>query len=163
MTRHEYDIPIVRGTLSIRSPRAVALLHPFQLPLVLGLAAVSVVFTIWPEALNHTPISFEIRGVVHHVWHYSMLTGSLLATVGMFVTHRRRLQIELSGLALLTGALTMNLVALITEAATTAIGEIPGGLGMALRAVIIAGLLVRAYIIAREPTVEIPTLPIEGR
>jgi hypothetical protein len=166
MTRHEYDIPIVRGTFSIRSPRAVALLHPFQLPLVLGLAALAVVFTIWPAALNHTPISFETRGVIHHVWHYSLLAGAVIATVGMFVTHRRRLQIELSGLFLLTGAIVMNLVAVIAQASTIPPTgeEAPSGLGMALRAVVIAGLLVRTYTVVREPTVQIPSIrPNEGR
>ncbi len=162
--RHEYDIPVIRGAVSFRSPRAVALLLPFQLPLVLTLAALSVVFTVAPETLDHTPISFETRGVVHHVWHYTLLAGSLLATVGMFVVHRRRLQIELSGLCLLTGALAMNLMVLIAEAMTTVADEAPTGLGMALRAAVIIGLLIRAYTVAREPTVQIPsTLTDEGR
>lgn len=165
MTRHEYEIPVVRGTFSIRSPRAVALLHPFQLPLVFALAVLSIVFTVAPETLEHSPVSFETRGVVHHVWHYSMLAGSLLAIVGMFVVHRRRLQIELSGLFLLIGALTLNLMALIAEASSVVPGdEAPSGLGMALRAGVITGLLIRAYIVAREPTVQIPsTLTNEGR
>lgn len=165
MTRHEHDIPVVRGSFSVRSPRAVALLHPFQLPLVFALAVLSVVFTVAPETLNHTPISFETRGVVHHIWHYYiLLPGALLATVGMFVTHRRRLQVELSGLSLLAGALAMNLVAVIAEAVNTPAEEASSGLGMALRAAVVVGLLARAYTVAREPTVAIPgTLPNERR
>ncbi len=164
MTHRHSDIPVVHGTFTVRSPRAVTLLHPFQLPLVLALAVLSVVFTVSPETLDHTPISFETRGVVHHIWHYTLLVGSLLATVGMFVAHRRRLQIELSGLFLLTGALAMNLVASIAEATTTVADGSPTGLGMALRAGVIIGLLIRAYTVAREPTVQMPnTQTNEGR
>lgn len=159
-------IPIIKSALSIRSPRAVAILHPFQLPLVLVLAVLSIAFTIAPETLNHTPISFETRGIIHHVWHYTLLGGALLALVGMFAAARRRLQIELSGLFLLAAALTMNLVGLFTVSAATATtgDEPPSGLGMALRVGVIVGLLVRAYTVAREPTVQIPGTQInEGR
>ncbi len=160
MNRHEYEIPVVKATFSLRSPRAVALLHPFQLPLVLILAGLSIVFTIWPEALNHNPISFENRGIIHHVWHYTLLTGALLSTAGLFMVHSRRLQLELVGLCLLTGALVMNLVAVIAEAESVIISsETPSGLGMALRFGVITGLIIRLYIVAFEPTVEIPIPP----
>ncbi len=165
MNRHEYDIPIIRSTVSIRSPRAVTLLQPVLVPTVLLLLVLSVVFTIWPEALNHTPISFETRGFVHHAWHYTLFAGSLLTTIGLFVNHRRRLQIELSGLCLLVGALTMNAVALIADSTNLTPDEAPfSGLGMALRVGLIVGLLIRAYTVAIEPTVQVPSIrPNEGR
>ncbi len=159
MGRHEYDTP----TVAFRSPRAVALLHPFQLPLVLGLVVLATVFTVWPAALSHVPISFETRGIVHHIWHYTMFAGALLATYGMVAISRRRLQIELAGLALVIGALAMNLVARISEWAIGPEDEAPNGLGLMLRIVVIVGLLVRAYTIAREPTVQVPTRLNEGR
>ncbi len=155
MTQHEYDIPIIRGTFSIRSPRAVALLQPVLVPIILATLVVSIVFTIAPETLNHSPISFENRGIIHHIWHYALLAGSLLATAGLFVVHRRRLQIELSGLCLLIGVFTMNLVALISGSFDPT-EDPPSGFGMAIRAGIIVGFLIRAYTLVREPTVQIP-------
>ncbi len=57
----------------------------------------------------------------------------------------------------------MNLVAYLSATADAATPT-PSGLGMALRAGIIGGLLIRAYIVAVEPTVQIPSEPpTEGR
>ncbi len=47
------DVPTKHAKLSIRSPWAVMVLMPFQLPLTVAMFAVSVVFTIWPDALQH--------------------------------------------------------------------------------------------------------------
>ncbi len=181
----DHDIPVVHHTISIRSPRAVLLLNP-TLPIVLSLLFVSVVFTIWPEALDHSPISFERRGIVHHVWHYSLLAGSLLALVGMFATFRRRLQLELAGTFLLVGSLTINLIAMVNELEPAEtflpvgaftinliamvdesghpVGDPPSGLGMAIRAGVILMLAIRTYILIAEPTIEISATEInEGR
>jgi len=129
-------------------------LMPFQLPITLAIFAVSVVFTIRPDALQHTPIGgFETQGFIHHVWHYSMMLGSLLVLVGLFWANTRRLQAELAGLFILIGALTMNLIALVAFALLPSDAEEPSGLGMAIRVGVILGLGIRAYIVVAEPVV----------
>ncbi len=130
------------------------LLYPLQFPLVLALFLVSAVFTAWPEALEHSPISFETRGFVHHIWHYTLLVGAALVLVGMLWNNRRRLQVELSGLFLLIGAMGMNFLAVATASGP----EAPNGLTIAVRFGVIAGLVLRAWIIISEPVVEIGTI-----
>ncbi len=152
---HGQDVPIKHAMFSIRSPWAVMVLMPFQLPLTWAIFAVSVVFTIWPDALQHSPISFETQGLVHHTWHYSLMLGSLLVLVGLFWTSPRRLTVELVGLCVLMGALVMNLIAVVAFAFSPEDGEEPSGLGMAIRVGIILGLGVRAYIVIKEPTVNV--------
>jgi len=159
---HGQDVPIRHAGFSIRSPWAVMVLMPFQLPLTLSIFAVSVVFTIWPDALQHSPISFEAQGFLHHVWHYSLMLGSLLVLVGMFWTSTRRLQAELAGLFVLMGALVINLIAVVALALDPGNGEEPSGLGMAIRAGVILGLAVRAFIIVTEPSVSIKSSNGEG-
>ncbi len=151
----EQDVPVKHARFSIRSPWAVMVLMPFQLPIVLAIFAVSIVFTIWPDALQHTPISFETQGLIHHIWHYSLMLGSLLVLVGLFWTSPKRLTVELVGLFVLMGALLMNMIALVAFAFSPADGEDPSGLGMAIRIGVIVGLGVRAYIVIREPIVNI--------
>jgi hypothetical protein len=129
-------------------------LHPFQLPLTLALFAVSVVFTVWPAALQHSPIGgFETQGPVHHIWHYVLMLGALLILVGMFWANTRRLTVELIGLSVLVGALMMNLIAVVALALDPGSGEEPSGLGMTIRVGVVLGLTVRAYIIVTEPVV----------
>ncbi len=152
---HGQDVPIKHLGFPIRSPRAVMVLMPFQLPIVLAIFAVSIVFTIWPDALQHTPISFETQGLIHHIWHYSLMLGSLLVLIGLFWTSPKRLTVELIGLFVLMGALVMNMIALVAFAFSPADGEDPSGLGMAIRIGVIVGLGVRAYIVIREPIVNI--------
>ncbi len=117
-------------------------LMPFQLPLMLAIFMVSVVFTIWPDALQHSPISFEKQGLVHHIWHYSLMLGALLVLIGLFWTSPRRLTVELVGLFALIGALMMNIIAIVALAIMPGTAEEPSGLGMALRVGIISGLAV---------------------
>lgn len=155
------DIPIRRAGFSIRSPWAVAVLMPFYLPVTLAIFIVSVVFTLWPDVLEHSPISFETLGFWHHVWHYSLMLGSALILVGLFWVSVRRLTVELIGLSVLTGAMTTNIIALTAFAFASGDGEDPSGLGLAIRAGVIAGLAVRAYVIVAEPIVTI-TAPKEG-
>ncbi len=137
----------------MRDRRAVLLLYPFQFPLVLSLFMVAVVFTIWPEALEHSPISFEERSAVHHVWLYTLLAGASLVLLGMLWDNRRRLHVELSGVFLLIGATGMNLLAVGTEEGPDA----PNGLSIAYRAGILVGLAIRAWIIVSEPVVPLGT------
>ncbi len=160
--KHHYgdDVPIKRAGFSIRSPFAVMVLGPFQLPLILALGVVSVVFTIWPDALQHSAISFETRGILHHVWHYSLLVGSVLTLTGMFWTDNRRLRVELSGLFILMGSVMMNLIALVASAAAGNDEEaISSGLGMALRFGVLLGLAFRAFVIVSAPTVTVKPSP----
>lgn len=158
MSRRDYDIPVVRRTVSMRSPRAVLLLNP-TLPIVVTILVVSVVFTIWPEALNHSPISFERRGIVHHIWHYTLLVGALAALVGMFGTFARRLELELAGTILLAGALMINLIAQFGQGLDPSQDdEVPSGLGMALRFGVIAIFALRMYVLVARPQVDAPVL-----
>lgn len=124
--------------------RRTALLHPFQLPVCVCLFVVAIVFTIFPEALEHSPVSFETRGVLHHIWHYALLFGALLVLIGLFlptpaadigplrVKFRSRvevinaavrklpwrpnpLNVEFAGLVLLALCIALNLVALVVN------------------------------------------------
>lgn len=151
----DYDIPVVRRTFSIRSPRAVLLLNP-TVPIVVCILIVSIIFTFWPQTLNHSPISFERRGIVHHIWHYSLLAGSLLALVGMFGTFKRRLEFELFGTIILAGALTMNLIALVADAVDPKAGEPTSGLIMAVRVGVILIFILRVYVLVARPAVNAP-------
>ncbi len=159
--RHQHvdDVPI-KG-FSIRSPFAVMVLMPFQLPLMLFLGVLSLVFTIWPGVLQHSPISFETRGIIHHVWHYSLLAGSLLALVGMFWTSPRRLRVELSGLFLLMGAMTMNLIALVSAVSSAGVGvtQETSGLDLALRFGVLAGLASRVVVLMTAPVATVKPPP----
>lgn len=148
-----------RGAFSIRSPRSVLLLNPYQLPIVLCLFAVSVTFTFWPEVLEHTPLSFEARGIIHHLWHYALLVTSLLTLVGMFSARRWRLKAELIGVIGLIGVLGVNLVAFVADASR----EAPNGLDLAFRLGILLGFMLRAFTLVREPTVDLrETTPTVG-
>lgn len=139
--------------LSLRNPRDVLLLNPFQLPLVVGLLTAAVVFTFWPAALDHAPVSFERRGVVHHIWHYALLAGAATTLAGMLSAGTRRLRTELVGLCVLIGAMGINLLAVIADA--VAAGQAVSGFTVAVRASVIVGLLARAYIVTVEPTVDL--------
>lgn len=146
------DFPVMKGTITIRNPRSVLLLVPLEFSLALALWLTSIVFTIWPEVLEHAPVSFEQRGVVHHVWHYALLLGSSLMLVGLLSAGTRRLQIELVGLVLVIGCLGVNLTAALASSATTI-----AGLGVGLRVAAILGLSIRAWIVVREPPLSLPT------
>ncbi len=137
----------------MRNMRAVILLYGVELPIIASLFVVSLVFTVWPGALEHSPISFEERGLVHHVWHYTLLAGASLVLLGMLWNNRKRLKVELMGTVLLIGATGMNLLAVGTEEGPDA----PNGLSIAYRAGILVGLALRAWIIVSEPVVPLGT------
>lgn len=147
---------VVFGKLIIRSPRRVALLQPFQFPIMLMLTVVATVMIFWPEVLEHAATSFETRGIIHHIWHYGLLFGSVTALVGMVSSSVHRLKIEVIGVLVVIGMLLMNFIALATGDDTPD-GEGPmNGLGFAIRLGVLLGLATRAFIILREPTVTIP-------
>lgn len=101
--RNEQHAAFPVATNTIRSPRSIILLTPFEFVVASLLWLLAVVFTIWPAALEHAPVSFEQRGVVHHVWHFALLAGSSLLLTGLFYAGARRLQVELVGLFLTLG------------------------------------------------------------
>lgn len=152
MTSRDHAVRLLH--VALRNPRDVLLLNPLQLPVVVALLTVSVVFTIWPEVLEHSPVSFEQRGIIHHFWHYTLLTGAASTLFGMMSAGPRRLKAELVGLCLLIGALGINLTSAVAAALATHPPEV-SGLVVAMESALIAGLSVRAYIVTVEPTVDL--------
>lgn len=143
----------------MRRVRDVVLLHPFHFPLVCTMFVVSLVFTVFPEALEHTPVSFETRGPIHHIWHYALLLGSALTIVGMFGVDRKSIRTELVGLVMLFSAAALNFVAVVA-------GQVdgsaePAGFGLALRAAVILGLGARIVIVIVQPSVPLITVQDE--
>lgn len=138
--------------MRFRSPWMVALLYPFETPLVFCMLAVSVVFTFWPDALQHAPVSFEERGFIHHMWHYTLLSGAALAALGLLWETPRRTLVEAIGLVMVACAVTLNLVAILTaDLATDGID----GWRVALRIGVLVGMILRVYILLAEPTVSV--------
>ena len=69
------------------------------------------VFTLSPEFLEHSPIGFEKRGAVHHVWHYMILIGGLTLLFGLLTEDR---VLEALGLVGCGAPVLLNLVASLT-------------------------------------------------
>ena len=134
--------------------RGTLLLHPYQFPMALVLAGLSIVFAIWPDALEHAPIAFEQRGVIHHVWHYTLLVSSFVTLYGMLSKSRRKIQFELAGLLGLSVVVALNTIALTFDAASTPPG-VESGLALALRYAIFVGFLTRMYTMVWQPTIHV--------
>lgn len=141
--------------LGFRSPIKAALLYPMETALIFWMLVVSILFTIWPESLEHAPVSFEERGVVHHVWHYSLLVGAVISVAGLVVQSRRRTLWEILGLVLLASAVALNLIAVIADGVTDGVAPSLGGWDVALRFGILTGLILRIYILTAQPVVEV--------
>ncbi|MDQ3276058.1 MAG: hypothetical protein M3Q39_13795 [Actinomycetota bacterium] len=122
---------------------------PFEFAIALALFIVCVIFTAFPEALAHAPVGFEDRGIAHHMFHYTLLLGSLLILVGLLVKQGLADEIERAGLVLTAGALTVNLIGFL---AGDPLEELPG-VGLAIRAAVILGLVLRAVAITRFPRI----------
>ncbi len=122
------------------------LLRPFEFPLVVVLCALAVVFTVAPEALDHAPISFETRGVIHHIWHYGLMAGSLLTLAGLL---SGRDKIEFAGLLVLIVVIAENLIAVVSDTGPVL------GLTIAYRSALLTGLAIRAYTLIRRPVIEV--------
>lgn len=151
-----HDVSVIGFTIKLRRPREVALLNA-TVPIIVSMVIAATVFTIWPEALNHAPISFEKRGVIHHIWHYSLLVGSLTALCGQFFATTRRLQLELVGLIVTNAAIGMNFIAVVSDG----IKDYPS-IPFFLQAASIVILLLRSYVIIVQPTVMLPTPVTNG-
>lgn len=137
------------------SPRArLVLLGQSTLPILAALFVIAVTFTITPATLDHSPVAFETRGLVHHGFHYGLLAGALLGLAGALTTNKRGNWLELVGLILVTAAIVMNLTALIADS-THPDGEALSGVGLALRVGAIVQLGVRIWILVTRPTAEI--------
>lgn len=153
--RQENPHRVVRVLLAFTHPRAVLLTNPTVI-IAVGLFFLAVTFTIWPRVLEHAPISFEKLGVIHHIWHYSLLGGSVLTIYGAFSASIYRLQYELIGWLILLNALVMNLVAqldLFFNAGPLAVHEGVTGLGLGIRGILIALVLLRMFVLYFEPKV----------
>ncbi len=132
-----------------------ALLRQSPLPILVTLLAVAIVFTLSPEALSHSPVSFETRGIIHHVWHYTLLGGTLLGLIGAVIVDRRSM--ELVGLILVEAALALNLIAIVTfEITGVGPGDAASGLGVALRVGVMAQIATSIWILTTEPLLELP-------
>ncbi len=127
--------------------RTVLLLHPIELPIVACILLVAVAFTLAPDTLEHTAVSFEQRGIVHHAWHYTLLSGAVLTLVGLLTQSRIAFRVEFAGLMLLIIAFAVNLIAVMTS------GDEISGLALATRCGMLIGLGVRAWIVLTQPTI----------
>lgn len=119
-------------------PVPFLLVHGFELALTLALVIVGIIFTAFPAALEHAPIGFENRGILHHSFHYGLLVGAVLAFVGLIWSAPRT---EMVGLILVAGAIAINLVALGTS------GD-ENGIAYTFRGAALVGILLRLYLIA---------------
>ena len=146
----------MREQNGFRSPLEVALVYPVMAGMVFWFVVVSVMFTVWPGALEHAPVSFEERGVIHHIWHYSLLAGALATATGMLWTSQRRTLVEILGLLMLICAVTLNLIAVVGDGLTDGLSGSLEGWDMALRLGILTGLALRVYVLAVEPVIEVP-------
>ncbi len=108
-------------------------------------------FTLSPELLSHSPVGFERRGVVHHIWHYVVLIGGLSIVIGV-QTHDR--PFEVAGLIGCGAAVLLNLAASATagDGASLTGGVNPSisGFGVALRVIVLAWIVLRVVEIFRE-------------
>jgi hypothetical protein len=133
------------------------LLHPAEVSLTLSLLTVSLVFTAFPGFLEHSPVAFETRGLVHHAWHYTLLAGSATALAGLLLfDHAWARSMRLYGLLALVLVVLLNLIAAVTEDLTRP-GVSTGGLDLALRVSTIGFLSLRIRTIVRPPIVELST------
>lgn len=146
---------MMRGHFGFRSPIKAALLYPFEAAMVFWMLVAAIVFTFWPEALEHAPVSFEERGFIHHVWHYSLLAGAVVSSFGLLMRSPKRTLVEVLGLVLITCTVALNLIAVVSAGLTDNLPGSLDGWDVALRLGLLTGLALRIYILIREPIVEV--------
>lgn len=90
-------------------------------------------FTVSPEFLEHSPVGFEQRGVIHHTFHYLILLGGFTLVTGVLFRDRLLETVGLWGCVL---PVALNLTALLTA------GDLrdESGVDIALRLVVIFAL-----------------------
>ncbi len=102
-------------------------------------------YTIFPELLAHSPVSFENRGPVHHLWHYLLLTGGFALAGGVW---QRSLQLQVFGLWSSSLVILLNFVASAADAISAGSTVELSGMDMALRIMVLAILALRLYVVA---------------
>lgn len=137
------------------------MIYPAEIVLGAILFCVAVTFTIFPAVLEHSPTGFETRGLIHHLWHYVLLSSSGLVLVahyyhGRFGAYAPRLR--LLGLIGLMAALIVNLAAVIVADFQSPPIE-AGGIDIGLRVAAIIFLIVRVQAIVRPPRISIEASP----
>lgn len=101
-------------------------------------------FTVFPPLLNHSPVSFENRGPIHHLWHYLLLVGGFGLMLGIWYRH---LQTENWALWVCAGVVTLNFVALIAKDIATQSTAGLSGMDAAARVVLLLTLGIRLFAI----------------
>ena len=114
-------------------------------PLTLGVVftALGTLFTFSPELLEHSPVGFEARGVIHHIWHYTVLIGGMALVIGVWL---RDDLIEALGLAACGLAVLLNTLSISTadyDSIGTSFNTGASGIDIALRVIILVGVIVR--------------------
>lgn len=95
------------------------------------------VFTLSPEFLSHSPVGFESRGFVHHVFfHYMIWLGGAALVLGI---SSRDSVFEVLGLVGCLIPTTLNLAAILSAEDI----ENTSGFDIALRVVVIAFVIAR--------------------
>ncbi len=117
--------------------------------LVLGLTFVvlGTLFTLSPELLSHSPIGFEKRGAVHHMWHYVVLIGGLAVAFGAGTRDRLFESVGLIGCG---AAVFLNLAAAVTAGDQVTDGSDLSGFGVGMRIVVLFWIAERLIYIRRE-------------
>jgi hypothetical protein len=134
--------------------RSLLLLFPAEITLAGSLTLLAVIFTVFPEALEHSPVSFETRGWIHHAWHYLLLLAASLTLVSHIRSDPWTARTRLLGLLGLVLALTLNLIAEISaDLSNPALRA--GGLDIGLRVAAISFLIIRIRMIVNPPTVNV--------
>ena len=110
-----------------------------------------VIFTFSPELLEHSPVGFERRGAVHHIWHYTILMGGTALLLGIGMRDRLLERIGLIGCGL---PVVLNLIALMTADHESLTHGAPNpelsGMDVALRVIVIAMIVARLDEMRRE-------------
>ena len=101
-------------------------------------------YTAFPNLLVHSPVSFETRGSIHHLWHYTILVGGFALTIGVW---QRHLMAEVVGLWACGLVILLNLVALFAEDVSTGSDTELSGMDAASRIVLLLTIGLRLYAI----------------
>lgn len=107
-------------------------------------------FTISPELLEHSPVGFETRGILHHVFHYLILIGGLALTLAVSIRDR---VMEIAGLVACGVPTLLNLLALATadaESIGVSLNESVSGMDIAVRLIVLAVIAGRLVEIRNE-------------
>lgn len=134
------------------SRREYLFLHAPLFCLGVVFVTLGTVFTVFPQALEHSPVSFETRGPIHHIWHYAVLMGGLALTLGLWFRHIRT---EIAGLWACGLVVILNLIALVAEDIATPDRPPLSGIDAAARIAILSAIAARLYVLLRlNPQIE---------